>query len=51
MAAAESIYDLLGRVDNLNDPIPPLDQPPVAITLISVFLVSYRLTVSIVLWG
>lgn len=46
MAAAESLYDLLGRVDNLDDPVPPLDRPAVALTLTSVFLVRYHPTIA-----
>lgn len=39
---ATHLFDLLGKVDNLDEPIPPLNRRPVAYGLIISFLVSPR---------
>lgn len=39
--SVSSIYELLGKVDNLNDPIPPLNKPRIAYSLVMLFLVSH----------
>lgn len=40
MSNASSVFDLLGQVDNLNEPVPALNQRPVAFGLLISFLVS-----------
>lgn len=40
MSNASTIFDLLGQVDNLNEPVPALNQRPVAFGLLISFLVS-----------
>lgn len=39
-AGAESLADLLGKVDNLHDPVPILNKRPVAYGLVLFLLVS-----------
>lgn len=40
MGMAAQLFELLGKVDNLNDPIPPLNRRSLSYGLILVFLVS-----------
>lgn len=40
MSNASTIFDLLGQVDNLGEPVPALNQRPVAFGLLISFLVS-----------
>lgn len=40
MSNASTIFDLLGQADNLNEPVPVLNQRPVAFGLLISFLVS-----------
>lgn len=42
MSNASTIFDLLGQVDNLNEPVPTLNQRPVAFGLLISFLVSRK---------